>query len=401
MQLEAVLCKDPPPESFYEYRHKALVNILRKMLLAAMILSILSSILHVILASNGRYFENLVLRNVDVCLPILPLSFSLLSILLQVGCNAYVGALIEIMQHSLATEDFSAASVSTTSGGGRTLRRRGSRRTWLHWLRGITALSDSENDRISMLAAVADGSEPPTTAAVQQAAAVRSPGLGQAGGRGMVPAHLWWTHVLDRLEHLLTFSFGSSSRDLSGCGGCGGGGGPAGWGGDVVTGLGSATVLSFTDLHGILADAVSSPRHIFVLTPPPPPPSPKEQSAGGGARGVWEGRGAWAVLEMMGDGGGAGGVNFEDASAAGGHMGQLKPLGLDCLVNTNAHAPAHALAVEETLRAMARAAGAARSLARARPPAFVSMVSCDTADASHLLGPVAPSPAQPTLAPRC
>ena len=384
VQLEAILCKDPQPESFYEYRHKSLVNILRKMLLGAMILSVLSSILHVLLASNGRYFENLVLRNVDVCLPILPLSFSLLSILLQVGCNAYVGALIQIMQNSLAVDYFVAASVSVTdSDGCKASRRRGSRRTWLQKLRGVVARADSDNDRISMLPAVVDSAETAATATI-----VPSAGIEQKV-RGMVPMHLWWAHVRDRLHHLLTFSFGSASRDPAGDGG-GGGGGAEGWTGDVVAGLGCATVLSFTDMHGVLADAVASPRHIFVLTPPPPPPSPKEAAASGG--GAPEGRGAWAVLELMGDGGGSGGVNFEDGSAARGHMGQLKPLGLDCLLNTNAHAPAHALAVEETLRVLARAAGAARSLARARPPAFVSMASCDTADASHLLGPVRARP---------
>ena len=333
VQLEAVLRKDPHPESFYEYRHNSVVNILRKMLLGAMILSVLSSILHVLLASNGRYFENLLLRNVDVCLPILPLSFSLLSILLKVGCNAYVSALIELMQSSPAADGFLFASASAgATAKQHAVRRRASRRTWLQRLRSMAALSDGETDRISMLPAAdtADAAgNPLASTAWTRSSGSGGGGGGGGGGKGGVTFGLWWAHVSERLRRLLSFSFGGAARDPTSPGGPGGGWRP---GGDVVSGLGSATVLSFTDLHGVLADAVASPRHIYVLTPPPPSPPP----------GAEEARGAWAALELSGDGGGGGGVRFEDSDAAAGHLGQLKPLGLNCLVRGLLRRTAHA-----------------------------------------------------------
>ncbi len=439
VQLEAVLTKEPHPENFYEFRHKAVVNILQKMLMGALILSVLSSILHVVLASNGRYFENLVLRNVDVCLPILPLSFSLLSILLQVSCNAYVGALIHVMQSSSGGDGGEVATPHSA-------RRRPSRRTWLHRICGVLQpRTDSDNDRVSMLAAAdaADASAPSHARGGIRASGVSgraaSTGLwGRvsaasplgSGARFPVSAGLWWAHVMERLRQLLTCSCSAPRDVLGGVSGAGRGG--AGSRGDIVGRLGSATVLSFADLHGVLADPVASPRHVFLLTPPPASPSSSHDStearcasgAGAGAgvgfgrwaqrggadmgtvagagrgsmvrRGSGDGRGGWSVLEVMVDGagpGGTGAVAFEDPAAAAEHLAQLKPLGLNCLLNSNAHAHRHALAVEETLRAMARAAhephrGDARGLGRGRGGSFMGLASCDTADASRMLAPV-------------
>jgi hypothetical protein len=101
-------------------------------------------------------------------------------------------------------------------------------------------------------------------------------------------------------------------------------------------------------------------------------------------------------LEVMVDGVGAGGtgtgaVAFEDATAAAEHLGQLKPLGLNCLLNSNAQAQQHALAVEETLRTMAARhphGGHPRSVPRGRGDALAGLASCDTADASRMLAPV-------------
>lgn len=78
---------------------------------------------------------------------------------------------------------------------------------------------------------------------------------------------------------------------------------------------------------------------------------------------------------------------FEDGGAIAQHLGQLKPLGLNCLVNTNAHLPdCYSVFIEQTLRGML--AERSEGEGRMRRDAYGVFVSSDYRDMSHLLPPV-------------
>jgi hypothetical protein len=127
------------------------------------------------------------------------------------------------------------------------------------------------------------------------------------------------------------------------------------------------------------------------------------------------------VIELLGAEKGApiGACTFQDADAIEQYISQLKPLGLNCLLNTNAHSDAYTTFIECTLRDMiyqkqmssVHAVGsivgglggnaASRSAAGVgggsgvegqgawiRSDAYVDMVSCDSCDASYLLAPI-------------
>lgn len=175
---------------------------------------------------------------------------------------------------------------------------------------------------------------------------------------------------------------------------------------DLVDTLGSATVLSFPDVDGIVCEPLLSPKQILLLSPP------AKSGSDGGASAV-------KVIELLSaeKGAPAGACSFQDAGAIELYLSQLKPLGLNCLLNTNAHSDAYTTFIECTLRdlvqqrqaqgrdglrgALSGAAGGLPGLPEGgggaerggggdwiRSDAYVDMVSCDSCDASHFLAPV-------------
>lgn len=94
-------------ESFFDRQYNECMLSVRMMLIASLLLSVVVSSSHLILTDHRRFFEFLLVRHVNVCLPLLPLSISLLSLLLKVGSNAYLSAMIHQLQQS-TSPDFDA-----------------------------------------------------------------------------------------------------------------------------------------------------------------------------------------------------------------------------------------------------------------------------------------------------
>eukprot|EP00960_Hanusia_phi_P054979 762829-Hanusia_phi.AAC.2 len=354
-KLDDILCKNRRPDTLFERQTRTVKTIVGHTLVGSLCASLLSSI--VLFAVDPRASEDLfdifVVRHVNVCLPLLPLSIFLTSLVLKVACNAFISAKIELLQKN--TEEMNRERFSSrerrlsvedefsTGTGRKSLRGR---------LVGMMGLQkQANNDDIPMM------------------------GSGQRQWQrfdvASVDRELSWRLIFDYfLQRIRKPSTQLENQNLipivNPCA-------------DVVETLGSATVLAFPDVDGILSEPLLSPKQIFLLTS-------EAKTSGSETKTVTNVK----IIELLAseDRGALGASSFEDAAAVRNFLSQLKPLGLNCLLNTNAHDDDYSMFVERVLRERAQTRTRANHREHVRSEAYGDFVSCDTADASYQLAGV-------------
>ena len=391
-------------ESHFDRQYNECMVSVRQMLIASLLLSVVVSTSHLILTNHRRFFEVLLVRHVNVCLPLLPLSISLLSLLLKVGSNAYLSAMIHELQQQTGRE---LDAYQSTHGGaftreqqlqgmqgmGSSMKRvnrnsRLSRQLSVQtiWKRTSKAVSAAANNvsklKRSLISRSGSAEHNSRESGIQlsemdsvrmleeRQGSTGPPGAdcdGSAQGDGVaVTWSLFWSHFKQRImvpSRRQAHTVGSNVINPYA---------------DLVEAYGSATVLCFPDMDGVLADAVLSPKQIYL-----PKPAPAD---GSGVMPGSKGSGGTIIELLAHEGGGMGEVCFEDSGEVASHLLQLKPLGLNCLVNTNAFLPdIYSVFVEQTLRRML--AERREGEGRMRNSAYGAFVSTDYRDMSHLLPP--------------
>ena len=386
-QLSKVLSQPRRPQTQLEDQMKVVKSTITWTVTFALIISIFSSAVLLGLypeqSTLGDLLNLLIVRHVPVCMPLLPISVFLSSVVLQVACNSYLAAKIQYKYNLRA----GAGGDRDNEDGDDEHSLQGRSRFGV-LMKFLSSLRARATGRILREGSEADNAPMMNTDGDAERQARKSTGA------------LKWSSVLAHMLQRFKIPKADQDRALAAnimnpCA-------------DLVDALGSATVLCFPDVDGIVCEPLLSPKQILLLSPDP-------KSADSSTATV-------KVIELLGAEKGApvGACTFQDAGAIEQYLSQLKPLGLNCLLNTNAHSDTYTTFIECTLRDLvhqrqvestpvvlgslsslgglpggSRGGGAGLSGGGSssgggwvRSDAYIDMVSCDSCDASYLLAPV-------------
>jgi hypothetical protein len=408
VQLSKVLSQTCRPQTQFGDQMEVASGMLKWWVICALFISMLSSVILLVIspeATHGDTLNLLFARHVTVCLPLLPISVFVSSEALHMVCNAYLAATIQhrfTFRAGAQDEDEEEDEGSHSKGGGG--GGRSASFSNISFLKQVSQLFSRTVFSLRARAGLREGSEADNVTMLgEDAEALR---LREARkGSGTLQWRSVLTHIAQRLKiPKVDYDRSAAASIINPCA-------------DLVETLGSATVLSFPDVEGIVCEPLLSPKQILLLSP-----TAKSGEWGKGRGG--EDASSVKVIELLCAAKGAppGACSFQDAVAIEQYLSQLKPLGLNCLLNTNAHSDAYTTFIESTLRDLVQqrqaegcgglrgvlsgAAGGHPGLPgmpaggggatggggggcfRFRSDPYVDIVSCDSCDASHFLAPV-------------